>query len=117
MLKRFLAALAFLCATTVFAADVNKASEADLDGIKGIGPATTRLIMEQRKSAPFADWADVSKRVKGIGAKRAAKLSGEGLTVNGQPFAGAAEASAKPGKPTPPAPAPATADAGKAQKP
>ena len=119
-MRRWLVGLAAVLSTTfaLAAVDINKATEAELDGIKGIGPATTRLIMEQRKSAPFADWADVSKRVKGIGAKRAAKLSGEGLTVNGQPFAGAAEASAKPGKQTPaPAPAPATADAGKAQKP
>ena len=133
--RRWFTGLAAILSTTfaLAAVDINKASEAELDGIKGIGPATTRLIMEQRKSAPFADWADVSKRVKGIGAKRAAKLSGEGLTVNGQAFAGAADASAKPGKSAPvraakadvapaaapaaTAPAPTMTDTAKAQKP
>lgn len=99
-IRRWLVGLAAVLSTTLAlaAVDINKASEAELDGVKGIGPATTRLIMEQRKSGPFTDWADLTKRVKGIGAKRAAKLSGEGLVVNGQSFAGTAEASARPGK-------------------
>ncbi len=41
--------LAFFAAMSIFAAfaavDVNKASEAELDGLKGIGPVTTRLIV------------------------------------------------------------------------
>ncbi|MPM88484.1 hypothetical protein SDC9_135588 [bioreactor metagenome] len=121
-IRRWLIGLAAALSTTLAlaAVDINKATEAELDGIKGIGPATTRLIMEERKSAPFADWNDVTRRVKGIGAKRAAKLSGEGLTVNGQAFAGAGDAAPKSGttppqrkaeKPTDPA---STTDAAKA---
>ncbi|MBF5006314.1 ComEA family DNA-binding protein [Diaphorobacter caeni] len=97
-IRRWIVSLAAMLSTTLAlaAVDINKATEAELDGIKGIGPATTRLIVEQRKAGPFTDWADLTRRVKGIGAKRAAKLSGEGLTVNGQPFAAAADASASP---------------------
>ena len=117
--RRWIVSLAAMLSTTLAlaAVDINKATEAELDGIKGIGPATTRLIVEQRKSGPFADWVDLTRRVKGIGAKRAAKLSGEGLTVNGQPFAGAADATANTTKtakfaaPTP------TTELGKTQKP
>lgn len=77
------------------AVDINTASEADLDSIKGIGPGTSAKILEQRKTGKFKDWADVIQRVSGIGEKRAGKLSSEGLTVNGDAFKGA-PAVAKP---------------------
>lgn len=98
MKKLLVAALLALSAATGFAAvDVNKASQADLDSIKGIGPSTTGKILEQRKAAPFKNWSDFIARVPGIGDKRAAKLSHEGLTVNGEAFkAAGAAASPKP---------------------
>jgi competence protein ComEA len=87
MKQRLVALLLSLSAITAFAAvDVNKASEADLDSIKGIGPGTSSKIIEQRKAAPFKNWGDLMTRVSGIGAKRAASLSGQGLTVNGETF-------------------------------
>lgn len=72
------------------ALDVNQATVAELDGIKGIGPATSARIMEARQAGPFKDWPDLMMRVKGIGQKSAAKLSTNGLTVNGTSFDGAA---------------------------
>lgn len=63
--------------------EINQASEADLDGIKGLGPATTRLILAERKKAEFKSWADLISRVKGLGENSAAKLSEAGLSVNG----------------------------------
>jgi competence protein ComEA len=87
MIKHLLAALALCCATLAHAAvDVNKASAAELDGIKGIGPAVSGRILDERKKAPFKDWNDLKARVKGVGPGTAAKLSAEGLTVNGQPY-------------------------------
>ena len=81
------AALSLLTAGAALAAvDVNKASSADLDSIKGIGPGTSNKILEQRKASPFKDWSDLISRVPGIGDKRAEKLSQEGLTVNGESF-------------------------------
>jgi competence protein ComEA len=68
------------------AVDINTASEADLDSIKGIGPGTSAKILDQRKTGKFKDWADVIQRVSGIGEKRADKLSNEGLTVNGDKY-------------------------------
>jgi competence protein ComEA len=98
MLKRFLAVLLALSASFAFAAvDVNIASVADLDSIKGIGPGTSSKIVDARKSSKFKDWGDFIARVPGIGDKRAVKLSSEGLTVNGEVFKGAA-AAAKPVK-------------------
>ena len=61
--------LAFFAAMTVFAAlaavDVNKATEAELDAVKGIGPVTTKLIVSERKKGEFKNWADFVSRVKG----------------------------------------------------
>lgn len=93
MLKRILALVAMLSAAACFAAvDVNKASAADLDGIKGIGPAMSGKILDERKKSNFKDWNDFVLRVKGVGEGNAAKFSKEGLTVNGAAFAGAAAA-------------------------
>ena len=100
MLKKILAILAMLYAMSAFAAvDVNKASAADLDSVKGIGPAMSAKIIEERKKGPFKDWNDLVSRVKGIGETSAAKLSEAGLTVNGAAYPGApAKAEAKPAK-------------------
>jgi competence protein ComEA len=101
MLKKALATLLALAATVAFAAvDVNTASPADLDSIKGIGPGTSGKLIEQRKSAKFKDWADLIQRVPGIGDKRAAKLSAEGLTVNGAAYK-ATDVVKAPAKPAP----------------
>ena len=87
MFKKILALVVMLYATLAMAAvEINKASDADLDGIKGIGPATTKLIATERKKGEFKDWNDLITRVKGIGEARATKLSAEGLTVNGAAF-------------------------------
>ena len=90
MWKRFLVVLAMLYAAASFAAvDVNKATAAELDGIKGIGPAISSKIIDERKKASFKDWQDFIDRVKGVGENNAAKFSAEGLTVNGSAFKGA----------------------------
>lgn len=79
-------ALAVLGTSACLAIDINHASEADLDGLRGLGPATTRIILSERDKAPFRNWQDLLARVKGIGPASAAKLSAEGLTVNGQAY-------------------------------
>lgn len=98
MWKKFVAAAAMLCAAASFAAtEVNKATAAELDAIKGIGPSLSGKILDERKKAPFKDWGDFVDRVPGIGEGNAAKFSAAGLTVNGGAFkpTGAAPAAAK----------------------
>ncbi|WP_296943369.1 helix-hairpin-helix domain-containing protein [uncultured Massilia sp.] len=96
MIKKLMLAVAaaVLSASTGFAfaqVDVNKADVAALNGVKGIGPSMSKTILDERtKAGPFKDWADFQKRVKGVGDKRAAKLSEAGLQVNGQAKEGAA---------------------------
>ena len=102
MFKKIVAASAMLFAFASFAAvDANKGSAADLDGLKGVGPALSKRIVDARQQSPFKDWADLMQRVKGVKSKAATKLSAEGLTVNGETFkptnaAAPAAAAAKP---------------------
>jgi len=87
MLKKILVLLAMLYAAASFAAvDVNKASAAELDGLKGIGPVMSKRIIDERKKGDFKNWGDLISRVKGIGEGSAAKLSSEGMTVKGEEF-------------------------------
>ena len=96
MLKKILALVAMLYAAASFAAvDVNKATAAELDSIKGIGPGISTKILDERKKGSFKDWADFVERVKGVGEGNATKFSAEGLTVNGDAFKAAAPAAKK----------------------
>jgi competence protein ComEA len=93
MIKQLMLAVATLVATMGFAfaqVDVNKADAPALDKVKGVGPATSKAILDARsKGGEFKDWADFEKRVKGVSDKRAANLSKAGLQVNGQSKPGA----------------------------
>jgi len=95
MLKKILCVFALVWATVASAAvDVNKASAAELDSVKGIGPSLSGKIVDERKKSNFKDWPDFISRVKGMGDKNAAKFSSEGLTVNGASLKGDAPAAA-----------------------
>ncbi len=92
-----LGAMAGLSVSLCLAAtEANLASEAELDSIKGLGPASTARILRAREHSPFKDWADFLRRVKGFKNSSAARLSESGLTVNGQPFEAPAKAKAAP---------------------
>jgi competence protein ComEA len=101
MFKKFLvrfcaiSALVAVFGQAFAAVDVNTANEDALRGIKGIGPAKAKAILDERAShGPFKDAADLSKRVKGLGGHTVEKLQGEGLAV-GPAKADAARAQAK----------------------
>ena len=96
MIKKLLAAVLALFAAAAFAAvDVNKATQADLESIKGIGPVIATKILDERKKGTFKDWNDMVSRVKGVGEGNAAKFSSDGLTVNGAAYTGAPAAAPK----------------------
>ena len=64
------------------AVNINTATQADLDGVKGIGPSKAQAIIDYRsKNGSFKSLDDL-KNVKGFGEKSIAKLKGE-LTVSG----------------------------------
>lgn len=58
----FVAVAAALLSSFAFAAtDVNKADQAQLESVKGIGPSMSGRLLEARKTAPFKDGTE--KRV------------------------------------------------------
>jgi competence protein ComEA len=86
-----LAAFAFAAQAAV---DVNKASQAELETVKGIGPGLSSKILETRKAGDFKDWNDLVERVGGVGPGNAAKFSQAGLTVAGASYTMSATAPA-----------------------
>lgn len=78
--------LLWLWSLSAWAGDINTATEADLDSLKGVGPATTQRILSERARRPFTDWPDLMARVKGLRPPTAKKLSAQGLTVNQTAF-------------------------------
>lgn len=68
------------------AVNINTATPAELDGVKGIGPSKAQAIVDYRsKNGPFKSLDDL-KNVKGFGEKSITKLKSE-LSVSGGPEA------------------------------
>lgn len=100
MIKKLMLAVAALAMSSGIAfaqVDVNKADAAALDGVKGVGPSMSKAILDERAKGGFKDWADLQGRIKGLGDKKAARLSEAGLVVNGKGKEGAAAAQAAKG--------------------
>lgn len=81
----------FVIATVLAAAahagvDANRAAQADLESVRGIGPGLSARIVQARADAPFKDWPDLIDRVSGIGPRSAARYSQAGLTVAGASY-------------------------------
>jgi competence protein ComEA len=74
-----LAAFAFAAQAAV---EANKATQAELETVKGIGPGLSGKILDARKTGAFKDWSDLVERVGGVGPGNAARFSQAGLTVN-----------------------------------
>ena len=106
MFKTLIATLLAFAATIAFAAtDINQATQAELEAVKGIGPAVAGKMLDERKKAPFKDWQDLMARVSGIKDAKAGKLSQAGLTVNGKAYV--ADPAYRTDKPAPKAAKPA----------
>lgn len=87
MIRKLLAVLAAVFTLNAFAAvDANRASQAELEAVKGIGPGLSAKILKAREAGTFKGWADMVERVGGIGRGNAAKFSQAGLTVGGASF-------------------------------
>jgi len=74
---------------TAYAVDANAATQAQLESVRGIGPKTAQIIIEERvRGGKYESFDDLSERVKGIGPKKAATLQAAGLTVGAAGGAG-----------------------------
>lgn len=75
-----LAALAW--SACALATDLNSATLDELRAIRGIGPKTAQIILEERqRGGLFDSFDDLSDRVKGIGPRRARALQAAGLSI------------------------------------
>ncbi|MCX5592763.1 ComEA family DNA-binding protein [Alcaligenes endophyticus] len=62
--------------------DVNQATLEQLQQVKGIGPKTAQLILQERERAgPYVSYDDLALRVKGIGPKKLLQIQESGLKV------------------------------------
>jgi competence protein ComEA len=68
------------------ALEINSASRAQLESLAGIGPDLAGRMLLARAAQPFDDWADLLRRVRGLGQARARRLSADGLRVKGAAY-------------------------------
>ena len=68
--------------------ELNQATQAQLESLSGVGPELAERLLKARSVKAFESWADLRRRVSGIGAKQANKLSDQGLRVQGQALPG-----------------------------
>lgn len=98
MIRNLIAlAMAVFALNAFAAAEANKANQAELESVKGIGPGLSGKILKARQSGEFRNWSDLVDRVGGIGPGNATRFSQAGLTVGGTAYDGTA-AAAKPAK-------------------
>jgi competence protein ComEA len=68
--------------TSAYAIDVNTASPSQLQAVKGVGPRTAQIIVQERiRAGHFESLEDLSDRVRGIGVKKLQAMQAGGLKV------------------------------------
>ena len=90
MIRHLIATVLAAFAFNAFAAvEANRANQAELETVKGIGPGLSGKILDARKAGEFKSWTDMVERVPGVGEGNAARFSQAGLTVGGSAFTAA----------------------------
>jgi competence protein ComEA len=116
MIRNFIALVAAALVAfspLALATDVNRATQAELESVKGIGPGLSGKILKAREAGSFKNWGDLVERVGGVGPGNAARFSQAGLTVGGAAF----DPAALPAKPAKAEKAPKAPKAEAADKP
>lgn len=65
------------------ALEINTATRAELERLNGVGVALAERVLNERAKAPFRDWDDLQRRVRGMRGARIERLQAQGVTVNG----------------------------------
>lgn len=63
--------------------ELNTATQAELERLKGVGVVLSERLLQARAQAPFTGWADVRRRVPGFNGAVARRLAAQGLVVSG----------------------------------
>ncbi|WP_341669324.1 ComEA family DNA-binding protein [Alcaligenes sp. SDU_A2] len=86
------------CPGFVAAVDLNTATAEQLQQIKGIGPRTAQLILEERqRGGDFDSLQNLADRVKGIGPKKIGTMEQSGLTAGASKKPAASSVAPRPG--------------------
>jgi competence protein ComEA len=81
----FMAGLGLSAYGPARAVDINTATQAQLEGIRGIGPKTAaQIVHERQENGAYASYEDLSERVRGMGAKRLQQFRQAGLNLGPQ---------------------------------
>ncbi|MDI9336114.1 MAG: hypothetical protein QM520_03690, partial [Gammaproteobacteria bacterium] len=64
--------------------EINDATEAELDSLKGLGPRLTKKILQEKFIQPFGGWQDFIHRLGFQSTTLIHQLSHQGVTINGQ---------------------------------
>jgi competence protein ComEA len=85
-MRQIIALFSFLILsiTTVWAADLNTATRAEIEAVRGVGVVLTDRILDQRKLKPFQNWQDALKRVKGLGKRNIAGFRDADMRIAGE---------------------------------
>src|SRR3546814_7041161 len=71
-------ATSLLMPGNALAVNVNSATQEQLQTVRGIGPKTARVIIEERmRGGDYESFEDLADRVKGIGPKKTTSLRSE----------------------------------------
>jgi competence protein ComEA len=70
------------------AVDANRATQAQLREVPGIGPAIAERIVKERRRGPYRDTQDLRERVRGVGEANLRRMVDGGLVVTDAPATG-----------------------------
>jgi competence protein ComEA len=96
VMKRLLVAVGVLVAASSHAVELNRANQAELEMVRGVGPQLSERILAEREQGRFLGWGDFIARMKGVGPASAARLSAAGLRIGGQSYVPAADPASAP---------------------
>lgn len=64
--------------------DLNQATRAEIESARAVGVELTERLLQARSTAPFADWQDLHRRVKGVSRKALEGFAEAGFQIKGQ---------------------------------
>jgi competence protein ComEA len=79
------AAQALPNASSAFTIDLNQATRAEIESVRAVGVELTERLLQARQLAPFTDWQDLRRRVKGVSRKALQGFAEAGFEIRGQP--------------------------------
>lgn len=79
------AAQALPKASSAFSIDLNQATRAEIESVRAVGVELTERLLQARQQAPFSDWQDLRRRVKGVSRKALQGFAEAGFEIRGQP--------------------------------